>query len=387
MDYAFVPGSSPPERNLKTFFRRQPNTVLVDNPLYTRVDQFIDHLKDLPNSARPIGNIIIVSHGNDGGFMSITFGLIILSLGAGFEQHTTYEVLEDADNSNINNLDAPPNPPITLSLIDANTKIFIKGCKIGQAQPFVEKFKACFGGTVPVSAPKHFDAVISYRDVGLIENLSYDFSFPTLQAFRGPTARTQLIAAFQAKNFKFLDGTNVPNTSWTTWLPRNVSLGRRTISYRVNFSPPLKDSNGDDILTLRLNTRQGFRAETQRYTFTKGYSSQAPTDRAQQEADLRTSLQTQPRFSTTHPYPMWERYELDNFNAFIDGFRWAFSRSSDHKNLICTGTRVLYTLVIPITTDPLAGNNLILNIAPEPGNTSPTTPQILETNTDLFLTV
>ena len=379
MDYAFVPGSTPPERNLQTFFRRRPNTVLVDNPLFTRVKQFIDFLQNDSSVSRPLDKIFIVSHGNDGGFMSITYDFILLTLERGFEPHTTYEVLEYADTHNLTDL-LPAN-------IDADTQISIRGCKIGQAQPFVGKLKLCFGGTVPVSAPKFFDAVVDYTGVGVIESMGYDFSFPKLQAFRGRSSRTDLIAAFHAQNFKFVGGTPVPQTSWNQWLPRDVSPGERTINYRVNFSPALKNAEGKDITSLRLYSPGGFRANTQRFNYSKEYASVAPTDRAQQQAALRASLLAQPEFSTTHPFPRWKRYELDSFEAFISGFTWTFSRSKDKKTLIGTGTRIIYTLVIPITTNPLTDNNLILNISPEPGNTSPTTPQLLESNTDLFLTV
>ncbi len=379
MDYVFAPGSTPPERNLRTFFERQPDTQVIDN-YFGSIDLFIKKLNEDPSIVRPLDNIIIVSHGTDGGYLSLPFGTIILSLRRGIESHTTYEVLEYADSHNTNDL-IPSN-------IDGNTKIAINGCKIGQAQPFVQKLKECFGGSVPVSAPKHFDAVFSVPGVGIIESLSYDFSFAVLHPFRGRrTARTQLIAAFQAQNFKFLDGTDVPHDSWSQWLPHNVSPGKRVFNYRVNFSPPLKRMDGTDLPTLRLGINNGFRAETQQYVYTKEYAAGAPTERTQQEQALRAGLQGQPNFNASHPFPVWQRYELENFDAFIAGFDWIFSRSEDLNTLICTGTRVLYTLAVPITQDPLGANNLLLNIAPEPGNTSPSAPQLLRTNSELFLTI
>lgn len=384
MDYAFVPGQSKAEKYAQTFFKRRPNTFLyikkvISNKIPVRVDEFVDYLNTDAGIVKPLEKIIIACHGNDRGQMLITFA-------NGFPSVTKYENLETAYTSKVNFLDA--------SLIDPNTQINIKGCKIGQAHahPFVGKLKSYFGGMVSLTAPKHYDFFGKILNVGYVEFMAYDFTVVLLTAFTGKTARANLISAFQNEHYTFKDGvTNVPDTQWTNWLPKNIGKGKRTVKFKVNFSPSLKKNNGSNFAKHTLPMSQSFRAVTDKFTTTITYLSSPPTTTSAQETALKTLLQSQPLFQTSHPYPMWQRYELNDFNEFFTGFKWKYKVSKDKKTgnwtLICTATRFIYSILAPITDDPLGANNLLLNISPDTGNTSPATPLILETDNQLFLTV
>lgn len=384
MDYAFVPGETVHELNLKEFYKRRPNTILVEEvagKAIVRVDEFLNYLKVEATIIKPIENIIIAAHGNDSGYMGITFADIRFNNSTSPDSYTIYETLEVADNSKINNIDP--------SLIDANTKLHIKGCDIGQSTPFVQKMKACFGGIVLVSAPKYSHTMYPITELGILEYFSYDFTIVTRNYFKGKNARRDLIKALQVANFKFLDGvTKIPNTLWTTWLPRAVSEGDRVVGFPVNFLPILIDDTGTNLTSYKMDILGAFSAYTDPYEYIIPYASgNAPKNLATQKNDLLSNLNSDPRFSATHPLPTYARYHYNSIAEFIAGFNWKFSLQNNNKELNCYGTRIIYSLAPPITNNPLGANTLICNVSPNSGNTSPTTPQIVETDTRLFLTV
>lgn len=122
----------------------------------------------------PIGNLYIVSHGNEDGTLS--FGLSSSASGG----HMTVVDLRKA-------LHPTGGGPGTLksvsSVVDAQTKIHIKGCDIGRTQEMVELIDEAFGGAGVVTAPTHEQAY------------STD---PTLGARARTAAHNEKIAKFTA---------------------------------------------------------------------------------------------------------------------------------------------------------------------------------------------
>ena len=72
-DYAFAPGGDPvyDERG-RLLFLRKPNCTLIQKSGVKNVEAFIkDLVSNTGPSQRPIGDLFILSHGNDKGWMEI----------------------------------------------------------------------------------------------------------------------------------------------------------------------------------------------------------------------------------------------------------------------------------------------------------------------------
>lgn len=377
MDYAFAPGTTAYDNIMKDLFNQRPNTSLINQAGITRVDQFIDHLETDAGVTRPVEDMFIASHGNDGGWLQIQFADIDADGDGNPDTNTTYEVLEIADTTNVAEI-----PAIVRG---AASQFHIKGCKIGQnyAIPFVEKIKATLGGVVPVTAPKHFHEVWYRTDLGVLEYLGYDFSVVQATAFAN---RNAVLAAFGAAGLLFIDGSAIPANYWNSRIPAKVGTGRRTMNYTVNLSPVLTPVNGSAMNSLRLNLDESFRHDAERFTFTLNYGAGTPpASDAAKKADMQTSMGGEAVFQVAHPFPMYARYEYNNLTDFVNGFTWTFTYNKNNHLMRCVGTRHRYTLIVPIT-DP-ANNNLFYNFYPYAGNPTPVTKQLLESDARFFLTV
>src|SRR5215217_4843092 len=179
MDYAFAP--LPDHQNnpfyviyRRMFPHRQPQTTLINQDGLTRVEDFLDHVETEPGLSRPVGSFLIASHGNDQGFIEMEIDAVSHQDPDGNRiVGTTYEVLVSADNNNTVEIpDALTNPRPAGS---PPTAVFhIRGCNVGRAEPFMQKFKAVLGGNVLVSAPRHFDNNRAMGQ-GAFEYLGYNF--------------------------------------------------------------------------------------------------------------------------------------------------------------------------------------------------------------------
>ncbi len=376
MDYAFAPGTTEYDALMRDLFRHRANTALIHTSAVSRVDLFIKHLETDAGVTRPVEDIIIASHANDQGWMEIQFGDIDADGNGSPDVNTTYEVLEIADNDGVADIPA--------TVRQATSTFHVKGCKIGQAfaQPFVQKLRDALGGVVPVTAPKHFHEVWERTDLGIVEYLGYDFSVANKTAFPN---RNAVIAAFQGAGLRFIDGSVIPNAKWTTWLPANVSHGRRKARpFTVKLNPSLTPNSGSAISSLRLSGDTDFRHDIESHSFTVNYGTGSPPSaKAAQFADMKTSMAGVNIYTSAHPYPMFQRYEFNNLNDFIDGFEW--NCTPDGHLLRCVGSRRKYTLIMPIT-DP-ANDNMFFNFYPYTTNTTPAHTGLPTTDPRFFLTL
>ena len=53
MDYAFAPGTTPYDTNMKRLFRRRPNTTLIDVRTVRHVAAFLNHLDTTASIPKP----------------------------------------------------------------------------------------------------------------------------------------------------------------------------------------------------------------------------------------------------------------------------------------------------------------------------------------------
>ncbi|HEX3820332.1 MAG TPA: DUF4157 domain-containing protein, partial [Candidatus Sulfotelmatobacter sp.] len=146
-DYVFIMGADPKgTRNpfftyAKIYFKAHlPHAIFVEDK--RTLTDLLDWIS--LNINVPIGNLYIVSHGNEDG--TLFFGL-------------------DSSKANTNVVDlrealhpaAGGSTTLTSvsSVIDSKTKIHIKGCDIGRTREMVELIDEAFGGKGTVNAPTH----------------------------------------------------------------------------------------------------------------------------------------------------------------------------------------------------------------------------------------
>ncbi len=379
MDYAFAPGRTRYDNIMHQLFQRRPNTTLINQRRVTRVDQFLDHLNTAASIGLPVGDFVISSHGNDAGYMQLQLADIHLAGRRRAETVTTFEVLEEAVNTGIISIPNSLTNPRPVAGVPAG--FHIRGCKIGQAEPFVRKLKEALGGQVTVTAPMHFHQNRNLPRMGVLEHLGYDFAVKRNTAFAN---KAELVAAFQAANLTFFENTAVPNDSWNDWIPGNIRRARTAKRFTVNLGTPIQRNATHQITNVRVDGQ--YRHDQESFTYTIPYSSGAPgTTHAERLTVLTTSLNAHAAFSSGHEFPMYQRYETTSVSDFLDDFTWTFSWSRRTRILTCVGRRHRYTMIVPVT-DP-ATNNLCLNFFPNAGNPTPVIRLLPENDSRFFLTV
>jgi hypothetical protein len=258
--------------------------------------------------------------------------------------------------------------------------VHIRGCRIGQSRLFVEKLKEAFdspfGSPRSVTAPKHFHAAGVYGTPlhggkfklwGSYEYLGYSF-----QLFRrhvtGKTTRelkalpsderqflTQdeavdafhnAVDEFGEKKFRYIEhgDTNreIPRDKWLDWIPKDI----QTIANRkfTNWTELGQDLGGS---TTRLDVKREFRHELDPYN----YFIKAETDPGDQDAmfeKFEDLIRNKDNFQSDHAFPVFKRYGYDDIEGFINGYNWWCQWLPKKKLVKCTGTRDLYTVIVPI---------------------------------------
>jgi len=100
---------------------------------------------------------------------------------------------------------------------------------------------------------------------------------------------------------------------------------------------------------------------------------------------LKTSLPTDPRYKSTHPYPVYKRLGYATGDDYVDGYKWQFDFNAKAQTITCTGNRHYYTVIVPVTD--LANGALLYNFYPNTGSSVAAVTNLPDTNAQLFLTV
>ena len=176
-DYVFIMGADP-RRTGNPFFTYAARYFRAHLPAATMVEdrRSLTDLLDwiATNVTAPIGNLYIVSHGNEDG--TLAFGLN----SADIDAHLSVVELRGALHPAGGGASALRS---VVGKVDAQTRIHIKGCDIGRTQEMVELIDEAFGGAGTVTAPTHE------------QKYSTD---PTLGAQARETAQDATMAAFIA---------------------------------------------------------------------------------------------------------------------------------------------------------------------------------------------
>ena len=378
MDFGFSPQFDEHHRRLGQMFARRANTTLIHGHPFNTLRELISHLQTADNVSRPIGDLLIGAHANDEGQLRIP-----MFPGQQSDDWTLFETLDDTLNQSSSSVAIPdaligykPGSPITRS-------VHIKGCNIGSARPFLVKLKQALGGRVKVTAPKFFHGATP-EPAGIFEYVCYQFSLRRKTIFAN---RAAALAAFDAAQFKLVDGSLVPKDDWKSVVPQNPNREQRAQA----------PSTLGVTLARRttVNAPRQYRVEAIEFGIRLSFSGTVPTNKQMQLAELKTQLGNDPTFQTTHPFPRFKREGFADLDEFLAAHDWTCTPNQRTKSLLCIGRRRLYVVVVAVTdpaTRPAKGffgdGNLIFNFYPADGSSLPPITNALQvTDTRFFETV
>jgi hypothetical protein len=370
VDYAFAPGGSSYDEDMHRLLARRPGTTLV-TPKQTgkpTIAAFLNYLANTAAVAKPVGDLVIASHGDDAGWMKI-------ALDNPANTNADYEEVERVDNAGTINV---PSALINTAAGAPPMTIHIRGCRIGQAKPFMDLLKHAFGGKATLTAPLFFHLLRTETAEGSFEYLGYSFGFPS------PTEladRDAVVQAFKDHKLKFLDGTTpVPDERWEDWIPPSVAVAHR--------QRPVFADLGQTIGSLgkKLKVRNEFRHDVEPTGFVLDTIASDPGSDAARIQTLKTFLSSKdPRYMPSHKYPVYVRLGYASGNDFVDGYVWQFVYDAGKSTLTCSGTRHFYTVIVPVTD--LATGQLLFNFYPKSGSSVAAVTKLPDTDPHLFLTV
>jgi hypothetical protein len=411
VDYLFIPGDGRAERLGRAVLSRLPNTILI-TPTTGRnhVAGLLARLGELPPrpanpNPRPIGDLLLVAHGNE-------TGQYFIRLARRLGSPADFEKADDANTANAVRLTAPLLEPAGGGPLNRIT-VRLRGCNIGRARLFIERLRDAMspvGGLLNMTAPLHFDELHGIAG-GTVEYLAHKFTLRMNQRFarqNGVSARDQLLDAFRQENdFAYLDGTDIDDADWALWVPVDIHPPRprrhRPFDISVDLDPP---ANGQTTVTIHGEYRYDpitfgpWEAPPQvpaNHQRTRGRESRQPT------ADERQFLKdTLPQFEfggrhlydPAYEWPDYERYGFRDLDDYVDNLDWRVTFNG--RTLRFRAVRHEYTVMLPITDPPArppppAPPTLpvlrFYDFLPSRAAAGPAILHLDETNNDLYLSV
>jgi hypothetical protein len=145
----------------------------------------LEHVK---TEGKPVGELLIVSHANEEG--NLGFSLDAADAAADAKKADGKPRVQFDELKKANEEGRMPGTEVTgadgtttVKLIDAQTKVIIKGCNIGRSKLMLNELDKAFGGDTTVTAPTHAQ---EYRTGPLAENLGdYFWESPGIAAGKG----------------------------------------------------------------------------------------------------------------------------------------------------------------------------------------------------------
>ena len=389
------------------------------------VNEVITSLSTDTTVVKPIGNLLLGAHANAEGVLEIKlFRKQAYNEKKG--QLTDFDSLE----ATLVRLPSPPNPPNTpdparsiavasnlLGPTPASPPHFVhlRGCNIGKSDEFMTEWKKALGGKVTVTAPKHFHGVVEVSpslsdQYGSWEYYEYEFIVRRPAAVKGVAdvpdrphpirTRQDLIDAFTAADpvtgdpRKFLDGTEVDPANWKAWIPETIS---RTVAFDVrNDLVGAATGRRGTVVVKRVLWVLPARFSPTPITYPNEFATEVPPLEEREDALkqhlLNDAGHSPSRFTPEHPFPMYRRLGYQTLEDMIEGYTWNLKNVTPLKKgkrqLVITGARVSYTLIIPITAPnpgpKLDEGKLIYNFFPNEGSPHPAIIQIRQDDQSFF---
>jgi hypothetical protein len=370
MDHAWIPGGDPPSLMAKQLCSDRVlaaislDTHVVTSSAVKLLTDLYPELEFTSTVAKPIGDLLLISHGNDTGWMS-------LDLDSAAGTTTTYAELKTIlDPANVHRKTALRIPPTLYTPTGGTpgpTRVLLGGCRVGKAPKFVDALKDVLGGVVPIVAPRHFhmySPLIRRQKtprknifMGTYEFLCYAFEATSLT----PLDQDGLLKAMHdnPKNLT-IDGNAIPPATWKTWLGKNFHAARGT------FDMPVKVPLGRKIATQTTLSPGQLRHVPGTYTV----RLKNPTADQRTLAGLKTTLSQYPAMQPAWGFPEYEQYGHDTFDQFFKSFTWTASGPKTNP-VVWIGSREDYLMLVPVTSMlPADKGKLFYNFFPPRGSTT-----------------
>ena len=403
MDYGFAPGGTDYDEMARLLLDRM-NIELIHQEDIRDIEGFIRHLEtSIPNNKKPIGNLFIASHGNSSGWMAIDLDKSTKNPNGTEAKDTTYDVLIEAvkiENKTVQipkELHCPEGDPCDDPV---EFDVHIRGCRIGQSEPFVKKLKEAFHSPRSVTAPKHFHFTGPVREErdeyfinwGSFEYLAYSFDLfrphvpgeeskvkrlsPNVRQF---LTKKEVVDALVERTppCLFIDGEEVPRSLWQMkgLIPDKPDNVKKESPMYLTHHFKLGLDIGLNITTFPL--KYEFRHEKETYPFDVPGIDTDPVTNAAKREKLRDAIENDEHFQEPpdYPFPDYMAYGYASAKDFIDGLTWHCNWNKEDEKLECIGTRHVYTIVVPIVDPPIvdpanyhSSHNLLFNLYPVAGS-------------------
>jgi hypothetical protein len=397
VDYAIAPKTDDYTTVVNEMISRRPPRPTMRTE--TTLREFVKNLND-DLGIHPVGDLLVGAHANSEGQLYIqTFPGQLNSAGEPTSR-TEFEHLEQTlvpgaltkririDDHTIDFTTPPP-----------THFLHFKGCNLGKAVPFVTKLKQALGDHVNVTAPKHFHGVVkvtSKGNGGYFEYMCYEFQVQvpaTLTpkgALQGFATRADLIDAFDAAAYSYIDGA-VPKADWDTkWVPTKDVTRTQTFLMSLPLGATVAGLKAIAIkpMIAKKKVTKGSREfrVNQMPSKWKFAPTSAATTYAARVAELRTAIARDPRFDSNHVWPMYVRAGFSSLDDYMDGHLWNFG--AKNAGPITTGVRFEYTVVLPIIDNSGPKPKLFYNFYPAPGSAQAAIPTgILQNDARFYLQV
>ena len=368
-DFVVAAGKDAFLSNGRRFLELRGATVPPRAAKVTNIEKYLKHLKSLPAARKPVGKIQIVCHASIDGYLG--FDLDIEAKGTPQFHDTTVAELIIAQASGSVVADA--------TIVGPDTEFRIRGCEIGNNPKFLQLLKDTMGGSIPITAPKHFDSFVPLENgtrlAGVFEWFNYVF------IIRRPTRfadRAAALTEYQAQtaNFKLLDGvTTVPVADWDAWLPLATDsiwgyTGFNLVqTERALVAPIGQTVIGQSTLPVgALFTYWERRVVNRLPNLKAGDTSTPGNPRFANENEMRAfaklELPKQPRFTPAYPLAVFESFGFATLGLMVDGLSWKVEETDAKKGeRRLVGTQFEYAVGPPIL-DPAA--NVFFNFEKGP---------------------
>jgi hypothetical protein len=329
---------------------------------------------------KPIGDLLLISHGNDSGWMSLDLDA---TAGSSTDFSELHDILDPANVHRKTALRVPPTLYTTAANTVGPTRVLLGGCRVGKAPKFVDAFQQVIGGALPVLAPRHYHMFSDMLEtdrakkstvyMGTYELLCYAFEANSKTSFTTPALLTKAFAD-NPQNVT-IDGNRVTQATFSKWLKKNFH--QRRGRFRMPVTVPLgrKIAHQTQLTPGELRHFPG--------TFNTHFDNPSPAQRTL--TGLKASLSQHPEMQPAFGFPVWEQYGHTSFELFFNAFNW---KLADPKSdpAVWHATREEYIMLVPITSmDPAAKGKLFYNFfPPRTGSTLSAIKELDETDPALY---
>jgi hypothetical protein len=297
--------------------------------------------KNSPLVTNPIRDLVIYSHAWASGWLDIPTG-------PGQSKQVEYEMLEAASKDptrkrsfNLSGDLFDPRPKNPDGSSGRGPALHIRGCRLGKAVPFLQLLKELLGGTVTVTAPKHWVRVspITGRMPGYYEHFAYSFNLLRAEKFRGPKDREVAAKEIASRpDNVHIDGSRVRRDELLKFIPNDPNNSR---DFTDHFTMPFDSGNFE----MRVEYQH---VEDMAFEIKALQTTEDLSDKKELPSILKRILPTtKAQYSTSHPFPQWARYGLSSLEELIKAFTWEAKK--DGATWTVRGFTNWYEVQIPVT--------------------------------------